>query len=46
MKDREQIIKAVIDAVQQFDQIEWGWDGDCGSAAIIDRLVEQVIEED
>jgi len=40
---QEQLIKlAVKKFIEKFDEIRWGWDGDCGSQVLVNDLEETI----
>ena len=39
-RERNILFEAVTDAIERFDRISWGWDGDCGSGNIMQDLEE------
>jgi hypothetical protein len=38
----EKLKSAIRAFVTDFERISWGWDGDCGSAALVDHLFSQI----
>ena len=38
--------EAIKLAVKKFEEVRWGWDGDCGSGRILDELEEILTEND
>ena len=39
-RERNRLFLAVTDAIERFDKICWGWDGDCGAGNIMRDLEE------
>ena len=39
-RERNRLFLAITDAVERFDKICWGWDGDCGAGNIMRDLEE------
>ena len=37
--------EAIQKAVDEFEEVEWGWDGDCGTKLIFGRLEEVLTKE-
>ena len=38
----EVLESAIRDCVSSFDSLSWGWDGDCGSEIIIEKLEDSL----
>jgi hypothetical protein len=36
---------AIKTSVKEFEEISWGWDGDCGIGPIIERLEDSISQE-
>lgn len=43
MNEAKDIKKIVAKFIEDFDNIRWGWDGDCGSSRLVERLGEEVL---
>lgn len=33
-------VKAILAKIEEFNKIQWGYDGDCGAQAIVDAIEE------
>lgn len=43
LRERNRVTLEVIrSAVEEFESINWGWDGDCGTSSMVERLKEHL----
>lgn len=41
--EAERLRNAIRSFVTAFDQVQWGWDGDCGSGNLVEVLFESLV---